>query len=91
MRDLNYILEFAESMDSLKPVGFDGDVDGYDDAMVGITDEGCIVYSKERMIELCMEQGEMDELDAIEWLEFNTFSAYVGEFTPFFISTGLKD
>jgi hypothetical protein len=90
MRDLNYILEFAESMASLKPVGFDGDADSYDDAIVGITDEGCLVYSKERMIELCTLQG-MEEDEAIEWLSYNTFSAYVGDLTPIYVSTGLKD
>jgi hypothetical protein len=90
MRDLNFILEFAESMGSLKPVGFDGDVDGYNDAIVGITDEGCLVYSKEKMTELCMLQG-MEEEEALEWLSYNTFSAYVGDTTPIYINTGLVE
>jgi hypothetical protein len=29
----------------------------------------------------------MEEIDAIEWLEFNTFGAYLGEKTPIYIYT----
>ena len=82
MIDLELILERAEEEQALKPNGFNGDPNGYDDAIVGITREGQLVYSIEKMIELCATQGEMEELDAIEWLEFNTFCAYVGEKTP---------
>ena len=87
MIDIKLILERAMEEESLKPNGFDGNVDGYDEAIVGITTEGQLVYSREKMIELCAKQGEMDEMDAIEWLEFNTFCAYVGEKTPLYIYT----
>ena len=85
MRDLESILQWAEDCESLKPTGMNGDPDGYDDAILGITDGGQLVYSQERMIELCMEQGEMSEIDAIEFLSYNTFCAYVGEMTPIYI------
>lgn len=87
MRDLESILQWAEDCESLKPTGMNGDPDGYDDAILGITDGGQLVYSQERMIELCMEQGEMDEIDAIEFLSYNTFCAYVGEMTPIYVRT----
>jgi len=67
--------------------GFDGNPDGYDRAIVGITRDGQLVYSIEKMIEICAEDGQMDDLDAIEWLEYNTFCAYVGEKTPQYIHT----
>lgn len=85
--DLSLIMERAMEEESLKPDGFNGDPDGYDDAIVGITRDGQLVYSIEKMIELCAKQGEMEEIDAIEWLEFNTFCAYVGEKTPLYIYT----
>jgi hypothetical protein len=88
MIDIQMIMERATEEESLKPHGFDGNVDGYDEAIVGITTEGQLVYSREKMIELCAKQGEMEEIDAIEWLEFNTFCAYVGEKTPIYIYTG---
>lgn len=87
MRDLELILERAEEEQALKPDGIDGNVDGYDDAIVGITRDGQLVYSIEKMVEICARDGEMEDLDAIEWLEFNTFCAYVGEKTPLFIYT----
>jgi hypothetical protein len=87
MRDLESILQWAEDCESLKPTGMNGDPDGYDDAILGITDNGQLVYSQERMIELCAEQGEMDEEEAIEFLSFNTFCAYVGEMTPIYVRT----
>lgn len=85
--DVSLILQRAEEDESLKPDGFDGTPDGYDDAIVGITRDGQLVYSIEKMVEICARDGEMEDLDAIEWLEFNTFCAYVGEKTPLFIYT----
>lgn len=86
--DLELILHTAEEVLALKPDGFDGNPDGYDEAIVGITDDGQLVYSKEKMVELLMgTDKEMDEQDAWEFLEFNCFSTYVGEQTPLFINT----
>jgi len=87
MRDLELIMQRAEEEQSLKPDGIDGNKDGYDEAIVGITRDGQLVYSIEKMIEICARDGEMDEMDAIEWLEYNTFGAYVGEKTPQYIYT----
>ncbi len=87
MRDLELILERAVEEDSIIIHGFNGEKYGYNDAIVGITRDGQLVYSIEKLIELCAEQGEMEEIDAIEWLEFNTFGAYLGEKTPIYIYT----
>lgn len=87
MKDLESILERAEEEESIVIHGFDGRVDGYNEAIVGITRDGQLVYSIEKLIELTAKQGEMDEMDAIEWLEFNTFCAYLGEKTPIYIYT----
>jgi hypothetical protein len=40
---------------ALKPDGIDGNPDGYDGAIVGITDNGQLVYSKELMVDLLVE------------------------------------
>ena len=81
--DLQLILEMAEQTLALKPDGIDGNPDGYDGAIVGITDNGQLVYSKERMVELMIEtDSEINEEEAWEFLEYNCFCAYVGEQTP---------
>ena len=86
--DLEIILQAAADCLALKPDGFDGNVNGYDEAILGITDNGQLVYSKEKMAEIVMEvDPEMSEEDAWEFLEYNTFSAYVGEQTPLYVNT----
>lgn len=83
--DLELILQNAAECEALKPDGFDGDPDGYDEAILGITDNGRLVYSKEIMVRLLCR--EMTEEDAWEFLEYNCFNAYVGEQTPVFVNT----
>ena len=76
------IMEYIESLypDSLLANGFDS-------CIIGITqgtDSGRVVYDVDKMVEVCMEDGMTYE-DAVEYLEFNTLNAYVGEYTPVYI------
>ena len=57
---------------------------GYDKAIIGVDDKNRIVYDKHKMIEILMGQGMTDE-EAIEFLEYNVWSAYVGEHTPIYV------
>ena len=58
--------------------------DGFDEAIVGIDTIGeRIIYCKQKMVEILTQ--EMDEDEAIEFLEFNTWTAYVGEHTPIYV------
>ena len=60
--------------------------DGLDDAIVGICPNTLrVVYSRTKVIDIFIKDDEMDKFDAIEYAEYNTFSAYVGEQTPIFI------
>ena len=62
--------------------------DGYDDAIIGVCagfDSGRVAYSVEKMIKICAKELAVDEDEAVEWLEYNTFGAYVGENTPIYI------
>ena len=57
--------------------------DGFDDAIIGFepnTDK--LVYDRNIMIDILMYDEDMTEIDAIEYLEFNTWGAYIGEKTP---------
>lgn len=57
--------------------------DGFDLAIIGIDSiNERIIYSKQKMIEILSE--EMSDEDAIEFLEYNTWNAYVGEHTPIY-------
>lgn len=99
--DLELIMQTAEECGALKPDGFDGNPDGYDKAIIGLTDGGQLVYSKEWMVKLLLEADarsfqsaedktgleQMTEEDAWEFLEYNCFCAYVGDQTPLFVNT----
>ena len=59
--------------------------DGFDDAIVGIC--SCsfrIIYDYDLMLEILEVEG-MEEIDAIEHLEYNVLNAYVGPQTPIFM------
>lgn len=61
--------------------------DGFDDCIIGVTSgiEQVVVYDKDLMIDELASQG-MDVDEAIEYLEYNTWGAYVGEKTPIYIT-----
>jgi hypothetical protein len=60
--------------------------DNFDDAVVGIeVNTFRLVYSIDMMIAILTK--DMSYEDAIEYLDFNVFSAYVGERTPIYIYT----
>jgi hypothetical protein len=60
--------------------------DGFDSAIIGVEPNSMrLVYGRDKMIGILIEDEEMEEIDAIEYLEFNTWNAYVGEKTPIFI------
>ena len=57
---------------------------GFDKAIMGITENGNIVYSIEKIKEILIKDGmEVDDVD--EYIEFNIFGAYLGEFTPIYM------
>jgi hypothetical protein len=61
--------------------------DNFDDAVVGIEVNTLrLVYSIDKMIAI-LTKDDMCYEDAIEYLDFNVFSAYIGERTPIYIYT----
>ena len=62
--------------------------DGYDSAIIGVAagfDSPRVAYDAEKMSNILVKDDEMTYEEAWEWLEFNTFGAYVGESTPIYI------
>ena len=85
---LDFILERNPNMELMI-------LDGLDDAVIGrvseeVKDENGnvekiinkLVYSTEKCVEVMMKEQKWDYEEATEYLEFNTFCAYFGEFTP---------
>ena len=66
---------------------------GYNSAIIGVAggfDSGRVVYSVKNMVEVCMKELSVDADEAIEWLEYNTFGAFVGEYTPIYVDDYLS-
>lgn len=60
--------------------------DGFDEAIGGLTAHqpgrpAVVYYDFDRLVRCCRQQG-MTEDEAIEYLEYNTIGAWVGEQTP---------
>ena len=56
----------------------------YDKSIIGMTEDGRLIYSFELMVQELMEDEGCSETEAIEWLEYNTLKAlpYMGERAP---------
>lgn len=61
--------------------------DGFDKAIIGFAEEWIevprVIYSKAKMQDILIEEG-MSVEEALEYLEFNVWGAYVGEGTPIY-------
>lgn len=57
------------------------------DAIVGISDDGRLVYSYSKMIESLMLSDNMSYEDAVEYIDYNTIRAvpYMGEHAPIIV------
>lgn len=51
-----------------------------------LTNTPCAVYSRSKCIDALMEAEGWDYEDAVDWYEFNTSGAWVGEGTPTFLA-----
>lgn len=56
----------------------------YDDACIGVSDDGRAIYDYEKMIEWLMDEENWSDEEAVEWIEYNTLRAlpYMGEGRP---------
>ncbi len=62
--------------------------DGFDDAIIGLNYKGGyhrVVYDGKKMVEKLAKDDDMTEEDAMEYLQFNTFNAYMGKGTPLYV------
>ena len=60
--------------------------DGFDDAIIGFEPNMWkVVYSRRKCVDILVQNEGMSYEDAIDYLEYNTFNAYVGENTPLWV------
>ncbi|MCQ2253992.1 MAG: helix-turn-helix domain-containing protein [Bacteroidaceae bacterium] len=97
--DVSELLRYAENVgkdaltiDSLKEWLCENDHEDtvvlespdYLSAIVGISEEGRLIYSYDKMVEHLMTAENMDAEEAMEFIDYNTIRAlpYAGEMTP---------
>jgi hypothetical protein len=61
--------------------------DGLDEAIIGMTTNGHVVYDISKIHELLMANSDMTLDEAIDYAEYNILSTHVGEFTPIHMTT----
>lgn len=56
----------------------------YDDALIGVSNDGRAIYDYNKMIDWLMNKEGWSDNEAIEWIEFNTVRElpYMGEGAP---------
>lgn len=61
--------------------------EGFDDAIYGFDPNAWrVVYSRNECVKIMVKRGMYNE-DAIDFLEYNTFNAFIGEKTPIWAET----
>lgn len=73
----------------IKVNGWSDDVvilDNYDfaDAFVGMTNENRAVYDYDKMVRWLMNEAEISDIDAVDWIDYNVLRAlpYMGDKAP---------
>lgn len=58
--------------------------ESYDDALIGVSEDGRAIYDFDRMVDWLIEKYGWSDVESIEWIEFNTLRAlpYVGSDAP---------
>lgn len=59
--------------------------DGFDDAIIGICPNSLrVVYSRNKCVDVLLAEN-MSVEEALDYLEYNTFNTWVGEYTPIWV------
>lgn len=56
----------------------------YEDAVIGVTHDGRVVYDYDKMVEYLMDKEGWSDIDAIEWIDYNVIRSipYMGSNAP---------
>jgi hypothetical protein len=58
--------------------------ESYDDALIGVSDDGRAIYDFDKMVDWLVEKYGWSYEESIEWIEYNTIRAlpYMGSDAP---------
>lgn len=65
-------------------------LDGFDEAIIGMAERinlgPVVAYDIEKILDIMIERDEMTYEEAMEFFDFNIQGAWMGEFTPIYIT-----
>lgn len=64
-------------------------LDGFDDALIGITSEGRLIYDVGLMKKILVQRDKMEQIDADEYLDFNVINAFFGTLNPIYVNLNI--
>lgn len=65
--------ELLESMGFEDSVVFESP--SYDDAIIGISNDDCVIYDYDKMVDCFMKEHQCDEVEAADFISYNTIRA----------------
>lgn len=81
--------DVKELKDLLNDLGYEETVvfenPSYLKAIIGISDDGALCYSYEKMVQCLMEEDKMEQEEAMEFIDYNTIRAL-----PYTSSMGVR-
>jgi hypothetical protein len=64
-------------------------LDGFNDALIGTTNEGRLVYDIGLMKKVLVERDKFEQIEADEFLDFNVINAFFGSLNPIYVSLNI--
>ena len=61
-------------------------LDGFDDALIGTSSEGRLVYDIGLMKNILVERDKFEQIEADEYLDFNVINAFFGSLNPIYVN-----
>lgn len=60
-------------------------LDGFDDAIIGISECGKVIYRIDTMMKVLVAEHDMTDGEALEYLDFNVLCAHFGDYSPIYL------
>jgi len=79
----NRLAELKETIGEHNPKALFAD--GHDDAIMGYSSDGRVIYSVDKIVGTLVERDGMTPDESIEYFNFNIECAYLGEYTPIYV------
>ena len=64
-------------------------LEGFDDALIGLTYDGRLVYDIGVMRKILSDRDKMCPIEADEYLDYNVFNTKFGELNPIFVNINM--